>query len=378
VRPRTATVRSVAVRPPNDQMPLHLHAGARILIRMGMTAAIGGASGYAGGELLRLLLGHPQLEIGTLTAASSVGRDVTSVHPHLLDLAGRRFEPTSALADGEPDVVFLALPHGESAAVAATLPASTTVIDLGADHRLTDPAVWTRVYGGEHPGSWPLGLPELPGARAALTAATRVAVPGCYVTASTLALAPLLAAGLIEPDVVVVAASGTTGAGRSPLPNLMASEVIGDVTAYKVGSHRHRPEIAQILTAAAGTPVTVSFTPVLVPMPRGILSTCSAKLVAGPGGPPDTDTLTHALSVAYDSEPFVHVLPEGRWPRSGATLGSNAAHLAVTADPESGRAVVVCAIDNLVKGAAGQAIQCANLALGLPETAGLTAVGVAP
>jgi N-acetyl-gamma-glutamyl-phosphate reductase len=207
-----------------------------------------------------------------------------------------------------------------------------------------------------------------------------VAAPGCYATAAILALAPLLAAGLAEPsDIVIVAASGTSGAGRSPRPDLLATEVMGSMSAYQVaGTHRHIPEIEQTLSSeravVQASPVTISFTPVLAPMPRGILATCTARLASPRAGTPQ---LRDALAAAYDGEPFVHVLPEGRWPATGATLGSNAAHLQVAADPHAGRAIAICALDNLGKGAAGQAVQIANLMLGLPETAGLTAIGVA-
>ncbi|CAO5180155.1 N-acetyl-gamma-glutamyl-phosphate reductase [Frankia sp. AiPs1] len=342
---------------------------------MGVTAAVAGASGYGGGELLRLLLGHPEIEIGVLAANTSAGLPVTDVHLNLPDLEERVFADTAALAESEADIVFLALPHGQSGAVAAALPQGVRVVDLGADHRLTDPAAWTRAYGGEHAGAWTYGLPELPGARPRIAASVRVAAPGCYPTASTLALAPLLAAGLVEPlDLAVVAASGTSGAGRSAKANLLGSEVMGDLTAYKVGTHQHRPEIVQALSGVAGQPVTLSFTPVLAPLPRGILATCSGRAVPGT----DADAVYEALRAAYAGEPFVRVLPPGRWPRAAATLGGNAVHLQGTYDAESGRAIVVSAIDNLGKGAAGQALQCANLMLGLPESAGLTAQGIAP
>src|SRR5262249_43773088 len=252
---------------------------------------------------------------------------------------------------------------------------------------LADPGAWERYYPTPYAGQWTYGLPELPGARDAIKAAPRVAAPGCYATASILALAPLLAAGLADPDdIVIVAASGTSGAGRSLRPGLLATEVMGSMSAYQVGGvHRHTPEIEQNIDPEraglpAPVPVSVSFTPTLAPMPRGILATCTARLrehaVAGSGT--GTGQLRDALRAAYDAEPFVHVLPGDRWPATGATLGSNAAHLQVAADPHAGRAVVVCALDNLVKGAAGQAIQIANLMLDLPETAGLTKPGVAP
>jgi N-acetyl-gamma-glutamyl-phosphate reductase len=345
-------------------------------MQMGRVAAVAGASGYAGGELLRLLLDHPELTVGPVAAGTAAGRPVTALHPHLPPLADRVFAATEAATLAEADIVFLALPHGESAALVAQLPADLPVVDLGADFRLADAAAWAAYYGGRHAGTWPYGLPELPGARAAVAAATRVANPGCYATSVALALAPLLGAGLVEPvDVVVVAASGTTGAGRSAQPHLQASEVMGAVSAYKAGGiHQHTPEMEQSLSAAAGAPVTLSFTPVLAPMPRGILATCTARLA----GAAEEAALRAVLHAAYDDEPFVHVLPEGTWPTTAATHGGNGVHLQVAADRHSGRAVVVAALDNLVKGAAGQAVQNANLVLGLDETAGLTSLGVRP
>jgi N-acetyl-gamma-glutamyl-phosphate reductase len=328
-------------------------------------AAVAGASGYAGGELLRLLLTHPEVELGPLCAGSSAGQPVTALHPHLPQLAGREFEETSAARLAEADVVFLALPHGESGALAAELPSTTKVVDLGADHRLADAEAWKRWYGGEHAGTWTYGLPELPGARDAIRASDRAAGPGCYATAISLALAPLLAAGVVEADdVVVVAASGTTGAGRAAKPHLLGSEVMGDLSPYKVGAHQHVPEIKQATGARS-----LSFTPVLAPMPRGILATVTARPASG------RDPRA-VLADAYADEPFVHVLPEGQWPHTAATLGSNACHLQATVDTDSGRVLVVSALDNLGKGAAGQAVQLANLLLGLPETAGLSTSGV--
>jgi N-acetyl-gamma-glutamyl-phosphate reductase len=344
-------------------------------MRVGRTIAVAGASGYAGGELLRLVLGHPGLGLGPVAAGTAAGRPVTALHPQLPQLAGQVFAATEPGPLAETDLLFLALPPGESAALVAQLPAELPVVDLGADFRLGSAAAWSAYYSGEHAGTWPYGLPELPGARAALAGATRVANPGCYATAISVALAPLLAAGLVEPsDVVVVAASGTSGAGRSVQPHLLASEVMGSMSPYKVGgTHQHTPEVEQALTAAAGTDVTLSFTPVLAPMPRGILATCTARLA----GTTEAQ-LRGALHAAYDGEPFVHVLPVGAWPATAATAGSNSVHLQVAADPHSGRAVVVAALDNLVKGAAGQAVQNANLVLGLDETAGLPVNGTAP
>jgi N-acetyl-gamma-glutamyl-phosphate reductase len=354
---------------------------------MGARVAVAGASGYAGGELLRLLAGHPDLEIGPLAAHGSAGTRVTEVHPQLTGHPGLRdrvFGPADPPLLADADLLFTALPHGESARLAAALPAELKIIDLAADFRLADPRAWARYYPTPYAGCWTYGLPELPGAREAIRASATVAAPGCYATAAILALAPLLAAGLVEPaDIVIVAASGTSGAGRSLRPNLLATEVMGSVSAYQVaGTHRHIPEIEQNLYSErtgvpASPPVTLSFTPTLAPMPRGILATCTARL-ASPGVDPQTPQLREALNAAYDGEPFVHVLTEGSWPATGPTLGSNAAHLQVAADPHAGRAIAICALDNLVKGAAGQAIQVANLMLGLPETAGLTAYGVNP
>jgi N-acetyl-gamma-glutamyl-phosphate reductase len=341
-----------------------------------MTAAVAGASGYAGGELLRLLLDHPHLELGALTAGSHAGDDVASVHPHLTPLAGTILQPTEAAALQDADIVFLALPHGASAALVQQLTPDTRIVDLGADYRLAAAGKWQDYYGGTHAGTWPYGLPELSRTRSEFAGAIHIANPGCFPTAVILALAPLLAAGLVEPaDVVVVAASGTTGAGRAAKPHLLGSEVMGSMSAYKAGgAHQHTPEMEQALSGAAGAPVTISFTPTLAPMPRGILATCTARLA----GNATTADLRAAVAEHYEGEPFVTLLPEGRWPGTAGTLGSNAAHLQVAADPHSGRAVAVAAIDNLGKGASGQAIQNANILLGLPETAGLPTVGVAP
>lgn len=407
---------------------------------MGARVAVAGASGYAGGELLRLLAGHPDLELAAVTADSKAGQPIGLVHPQLAGvpaLAGRRFEATDPGLIAGCDLVFLALPSGQSAPLASQLPETTPIVDLGADFRLADPAAWARFYGTPHAGRWVFGLPELPGARARIRAATRVAAPGCYATAAILALAPLLAAGLAEPaDVVIVATSGTSGAGRAAKAGLLGSEVMGSVSAYQVaGVHRHTPEIEQALSEAIaagnpgdmpggsghaaqgdatgaqeGTPrVTISFTPLLAPMPRGILATCTARLTrgqpgelaaggwpaaaaAGPGGRDQRDAaaggqggqdavtaaLRDAMSAAYAGEPFICLLPAGQWPATASVGGSNAVHLQAAADIHAGRAIAVAAIDNLGKGAAGQAIQNANIMLGLPETTGLTTYGVAP
>ena len=342
------------------------------------SVAVAGASGYAGGEILRLLLGHPgyadgSLTIGALTAAASAGTVLGEHHPHLLPLADRVVEPTEIGVLAGHDVVFLALPHGHSAEIADQLGPDTKVIDCGADFRLTDAGDWEKFYGSAHAGTWPYGLPELPGGRDRLKGATRIAVPGCYPTSALLALVPAVAAGLVEPTVTVVAVSGTSGAGRAAKVDLLASEVIGSARAYNIaGVHRHTPEIAQGLRAVTDRPVTVSFTPVLIPTARGILATCTAPTSATLG------EIRAAYEKAYGAEPFVHLLPEGRLPQTGSVIGCNAAQLAVAVDEAAGVMVVVCAIDNLVKGTAGAAVQSMNLALGWPETQGLSTVGVAP
>ncbi|MDQ2750320.1 MAG: N-acetyl-gamma-glutamyl-phosphate reductase [Actinomycetota bacterium] len=337
---------------------------------MGYRVAVAGASGYAGAELLRLLSAHPDLDVVTVTAHGNAGQRVDTVHPHLRSLAGLTFGETTSDALAGADLVFLALPHGTSGSLAAQLPTQQRVVDLGADHRLADPAAYVRYYGGVHPGTWTYGLPELPGARAAIAAADRVANTGCYAVATILALAPLIAAGLAErADVVVVAASGTSGAGRSARINLLASEVLGDLSAYKVGAHQHVPEIKQATGAT-----NLSMTPVLAPMPRGILAAVTAR----PAHRPSPADVRAVLAAAYDGEPFVHLLPEGQQPHTAATAGTNAAHLQATIDVDSGRIIVTCAIDNLGKGAAGQAVQNANLMFGLPETAGLSIDGITP
>jgi N-acetyl-gamma-glutamyl-phosphate reductase len=344
--------------------------------------AVAGASGYAGGELLRHLLAHPDVEIGALTGASNAGQPLGALQPHLVPLADRVLEETSVDTLAGHDVVFLALPHGQSGEIAerlGELDSSVVVIDCGADFRLDDPAAWEQFYGGSHAGTWPYGLPELPGQREVLAGATRVAVPGCYPTVSTLTIAPALAAGLVQPDVVVVAASGTSGAGKAAKPHLLGSETMGNASAYGVGgTHRHTPEIVQNLSGLTGAPVSVSFTPLLVPMPRGILATCSAPLAAGDGQSLTAEEAYDAYAKAYADEPFVHLLPPGQWPQTKSVTGSNAVHLQVTVDRAAKRLVAVGAVDNLAKGTAGAAVQCMNLALGLDEGRGLTTIGIAP
>jgi len=347
---------------------------------MSLSVAVAGASGYAGGELLRLLAAHPDLEVTTVTAFSNAGQPLIDLQPHLRSLAHLTLVETTAANLVGHDVVFLALPHGKSGAIAAELPESTLVVDCGADHRLTSPEAWAQFYGGDYHGAWTYGLPELLTAtgkqRSELPGATKIAVPGCNVTAISLALAPAVNAGLVlADDIVAILAVGPSGAGKSLKTELLASEVLGSSYAYGVGGvHRHTPEIIQNLTLAGGADVTVSFTPMLVPMSRGILATSTAKLAPGA----TIEQVRAAYDAAYGDEPFVHVLPAGSYPRTADTVGANTALVGLAVDEASGRLVTVTAIDNLVKGTAGAAIQSVNIALGLDETAGLSVNGVAP
>jgi N-acetyl-gamma-glutamyl-phosphate reductase len=348
---------------------------------MSLSVAVAGASGYAGGELLRLLAGHPEFTVTTVTAFSNAGQTLVSVQPHLRSLAHLTLVETTPENLVGHDIVFLALPHGKSGEITAALPADTLVVDCGADHRLTSESDWAAFYGGDYFGAWPYGLPELLLAdgtrqRKNLVGARRIAVPGCNVTAISLGLAPGIRAQVIEPeDLVAVLAVGPSGAGKSLRTDLLASEMLGSASAYAVGgTHRHTPEIQQNLTAAGGVGVTISFTPVLVPMSRGILATSTARLAPGVS-PADVRS---AFEIAYADEPFVHLLPAGQFPRTADTLGANTALIGLAVDEAARRVVTVTAIDNLVKGTAGAAIQSANIALGLPEELGLTTNGVAP
>lgn len=348
---------------------------------MSYSVAVAGASGYAGGELLRLLAGHPELEVRTVTGHQSAGMSVTAVHPHLHSYAKLSFVETTAKVLSGHDVVFLALPHGHSGSIANELTNTPLVIDCGADHRLTDAQEWDNFYGGEFQAPWTYGLPELVlsgggSQRSHLVGARRIAVPGCNVTAITLGLAPGIRERLVlADDLVAVLAVGTSGAGRSLKTELLASEIHGSARAYAVGgTHRHTPEIRQNLSAAGGRNVSISFTPVLVPMSRGILATSTARLAPGI----TAGEVREAWVSAYENEPFVTVLPEGSFPKSADTVGSNFAIMGLAVDESTGRVITITAIDNLVKGTAGAAIQSANLALGLAETTGLPVNGVAP
>lgn len=332
-----------------------------------MKIGVVGASGYAGGELLRYLAIHPIFSASVITAHSNAGEQITSIHPHLHAYAGQVFSAYSAKALSECELVFLALPHGQSAKVVAELEPGVKIVDLGADFRLESSESWSKYYGGEHSGTWTYGLPELPGKRSAITASLRVANPGCYATAIAVGTAPSASVADLA-DIVVVAASGTTGAGRSAKINLIASEVMGSLSSYKFGGvHQHTPEIEESLSSSLACKVGVSFTPILAPMSRGILATITLKLTK-----PLTTEQAHEIYVkAYANESFVTVLPIGQMPQTGALTGSNFVDLQVAVDDHSGRLVISVAIDNLGKGAAGQAVQNANLLCGFEETLGL-------
>ena len=338
-----------------------------------MKTAVIGASGYAGGELLRLLATHPVFEVTVVSAHSNAGEQVTSVHPQLQSYAGREFVTADSIDFTAIELVFLALPHGESAALISKLPSHVKIVDLGADYRLEDPAQWEKYYGGKHAGAWVYGLPELASAqREAIKSKNKVANPGCYATSISLGIAPAMSV-IDSSDIVVVAASGTTGAGRSAKINLIGSEVMGSLSSYKFGGvHQHTPEIEQALSAVAQKEARISFTPILAPMPRGILATITAKLTTA-----ITTEQAHQLySKHYANDFFIDLLPLGQMPKTSAVTGSNKVQIQVAVDQHSNRLVVSVAIDNLGKGAAGQAIQNANLMCGLSEISGLALDGI--
>jgi N-acetyl-gamma-glutamyl-phosphate reductase len=347
---------------------------------MTYTVAVAGASGYAGGEVLRLLAGHPQFEVRTVTAHSNAGQKLVDVQPHLRSYGNLVLQDTTAHTLAGHDVVFLALPHGASAELAAQLTAETLIVDCGADHRLESEADWNAFYPGAFSAPYTYGIPELPLAhgnqRDLLRGTTRIAAPGCNASAVTLALAPGVRADLIEAiDIVSILAVGPSGAGKSLKVDLLASEIMGSASAYAVGGvHRHTPEIAQNLRKAGAPEVTVSMTPMLVPMARGILATSTARVKPGV----TLEQLHAAWVAAYAGEQFVQVLPLGQFPRTADTLGANTCLIGLALDEAAGRVAVVSALDNLVKGTAGAAIQSANIALGIDEGAGLSTNGVAP
>lgn len=336
-----------------------------------MKIGVVGASGYAGGELLRLLADHPNFKATYISAGSNAGELISSIHPHLTSYKDIRFKATEVNQINKCDLVFIALPHGESAKLIDGINESVKVIDLGADYRLSDPEKWKKYYGGSYAGKWQYGLPEVVGEKV-FAGLKRVANPGCYATAISLSLAPAL--DLIKADdIVVVAASGTTGAGRSAKVNLLASEVMGSLTSYKFGGvHQHTPEIEECLNGLTNQNVKISFTPILAPMPRGILATSTAELTEDL----DTDEIRNRFRKYFEHSSFVTVLENGYMPMTASVLGTNNVQIQVAADTHTNRLVISCAIDNLGKGAAGQAIQNANLVCGLPMDSGLQLLGV--
>ena len=337
-----------------------------------MKTAVIGASGYAGGELLRLLSTHPHLQVTQVSAHSNAGELITNVHPHLTTHNGERFLSIDSLNFEDIEFAFIALPHGQSAGIVEKFSKNTKIVDLGADFRLTDATQWKKYYEGIHAGAWTYGLPEIPGSREKISQSQQVANPGCYATSIITGVLPALDV-IDSSDVVVVAASGTTGAGRNAKISLIASEVMGSLTSYKFGGvHQHTPEVEQALSLASGKTVKISFTPILAPMPRGILSTITARLSVSM----DTEKVHSLFSSFYKNDYFVDVLPIGQMPKTGSLTGSNKIQMQVAVDEHTHRLVISVAIDNLGKGAASQAIQNANLMCGFHEGAGLSTDGL--
>lgn len=346
---------------------------------MAFSVAVAGASGNAGGELLRLIAKHPDLELKTVTASSMVGQKVSSVHSEAEQFADLVFVETEAELLAGHDVIFLALPHAKSAELANQLKGEALQIDCAADFRLESEADWLKFYKTPFAGTWTYGMPELPihagkdKQRSLLAGTKRIAVPGCNVTAITFGLAPALSADLIESDdIVSILTVGTSGAGRGATEKLFELEPTGSANAYQVGGiHRHTPEIEQNLSKAAGKSVQISFTPVLSSLERGILAVNTAKLKAGA----TLQTVRDAFEKSYGDEFFIEVLPDGEFPSTADTIRNNKAVIGLAIDEHANRLVTICAIDNLVKGTAGAAIQSMNIALGLDETRGLTEIG---
>ena len=339
-----------------------------------MKIGVVGASGYAGGELLRLLSNHDHFDLTYISAGSNAGEEITSIHQHLSSFTGRRFEKTDVNLINNCDLVFLALPHGESASLISNISQNVKIVDLGADYRLADAKSWQNYYCGDHSGQFTYGLPEINNNAEQISKSTKVANPGCYATAIILGSAPAISAkGVDQSDLVVVAASGTTGAGRSAKINLIGSEVMNNLVSYKFGGvHQHTPEIEENLKLVNGSDVNLSFTPILAPMPRGILATVTAKLT----GSLTTEEAHKIYSDYYAGAGFVKVLAIGVMPQTSSTLGTNNVLIQVAVDSHTSRLVISVALDNLGKGAAGQAIQNANLMCGLPQDTGLKQMGV--
>ncbi|GAB3074325.1 N-acetyl-gamma-glutamyl-phosphate reductase [Corynebacterium aquatimens] len=347
---------------------------------MSLSVAVAGATGYAGGEILRLLLGHPrylsgELTIGALTGNSNAGQPVAELMPHLPQLADRVIEPTTVEVLSGHDVVFLGLPHGFSGAIGAALPDDVVVLDCAADFRLESKSDWEDYYGSDHAGSWPYGIPEIPGRREQLAGSTRIAVPGCFPTGATLAALPALIENLVEPDLNVVSVTGVSGAGKKASVGMLGSETMGSLKAYNTaGKHRHIPEMIQNIASVTGTRVNLSFTPILAPLPRGILTTVTAAVVDGV-----TESYVREVYERFCAdEPFLHLLPLGSQPQTQNVVGSNMCHIQVEVDQRAGKVLITSAIDNLTKGTGGAAVQCMNIAMGFDETEGLPQAAVAP
>lgn len=336
-----------------------------------MNVGVIGASGYAGGELLRLLSNHPKFQISYISAGTNAGELVTAVHPHLSNFERSKFESTDLSRINTCYLVFIALPHGESGKLISQIKDQVRIIDLGADFRLSNKQSWEKYYSGDYAGRWIYGLPEIIGATQ-IAKETRVANPGCYATAISLAIAPVIDL-VVAQDLVAVAASGTTGAGRSAKISLIASEVMNSMSSYKFGGvHQHTPEIEECLSKVAKTSVNLSFTPILAPMPRGILATVTSKL----NDSISVERIRQIFESFYQTSPFVCLLPQGQMPMTSSVTGTNNAQIQVAIDDHTKRLVVSCVIDNLGKGAAGQAIQNANLICGFEQDLGLTNLAV--
>ena len=336
-----------------------------------MNVGVVGASGYAGGELLRLLSNHPNFKLAYISAGSNAGELITAIHPHLTNFAEQKFESTDMSRINKCDLVFIALPHGESAKLISQINEEVKIIDLGADFRLSEESSWDKYYSGNYAGKWIYGLPEIVGATE-IAKQTRVANPGCYATAISLAIVPVISF-IDASDLVVVAASGTSGAGRSAKVELLGSEVMNSLSVYKFGGvHQHTPEIEECLSEFSDSKVKISFTPILAPMPRGILATVTGKL----NKPVSIEDIRKSFKEFYQDSAFVSLLPEAIMPRTSSVSGTNNVQIQVAIDQHTQRVIVTSVIDNLGKGAAGQAIQNANLICGFNEKLGLVNLAV--
>jgi N-acetyl-gamma-glutamyl-phosphate reductase len=333
-----------------------------------MDTVVIGASGYAGGQLLRLIHAHPKLKFKSAIAHSKANTSIVAEHPFLVGKYDQNFKEFSAEKIAETDFVFIALPHGESAGLISKLKPGTKIVDLGADFRLKDSGKWAKYYSGEHAGSWTYGLPEVENNVENISKSSKVANPGCYATAIALAFAPLIKHDLIDQKyMTVVAASGTTGAGKKPAQSLLASEVMGSLSNYKLnGTHQHIPEIEQALSQISGFELSLSFNPILAPMPRGILANCISSLKK----PMTISEVSKLFSEYYKNQPFVQI-QQGTSLQTSSVIDTNNCTLQISIDDNTNQITVVSVLDNLIKGASGQAIQNMNLMCGWDQTLGL-------